>query len=223
MLALDTDWRRENRHARVRLLDHVRQIVMPLLQPDVTDASPMTDAPSLARVLLRAPNALRMRTMLLGHRELLTAELLTAVKALLPVQGSTPPGKALCLAMHLIPRMTGDYRETVTGLLMWGAFCRENRLIQQAERHFTRAAALAEQLDDSFLKRTVIGARAGLYRATNRYREASETLERGLSLAEQQNDAVVMASFSPSFPLADTRKWRNSGKNGEIRLENVVM
>ena len=27
----------------------------------------------------------------------------------------------------------------------------------------------------------------------------------------------------PSFPLADTRKWRNSGKNGVIRLVNVVM
>jgi hypothetical protein len=27
----------------------------------------------------------------------------------------------------------------------------------------------------------------------------------------------------PSFPLADTRKWRNSGKNEEIRLENVAM
>ena len=27
----------------------------------------------------------------------------------------------------------------------------------------------------------------------------------------------------PSFPLADTKKWRNSAKNGRIRLENVAM
>jgi len=27
----------------------------------------------------------------------------------------------------------------------------------------------------------------------------------------------------PSFPLADTRKWRNPGKKGEIRLENVTL
>jgi len=27
----------------------------------------------------------------------------------------------------------------------------------------------------------------------------------------------------PSFPLANTIKWRNSGKNAQIRLENVAM
>src|SRR4051794_39616516 len=38
-----------------------------------------------------------------------------------------------------------------------------------------------------------------------------------------QPPRIKRAGAKPSFPLADTRKWRNSGKNGEIRLENVVM
>lgn len=53
--------------------------------------------------------------------------------------------------------------------------------------------------------------------------DVAETMNAVVATTGNMNRSTVFSPFRPSFPLADTRKWRNSGKNGEIRLENVAM
>src|SRR3954468_17263101 len=60
-------------------------------------------------------------------------------------------------------------------------------------------------------------------RAAKQEEAKAELLEEFRSRAAAMGMSLESLFPNPSFPLADTRKWRNSGKNGEIRLENVAM
>ena len=193
---LATEWRREGRLAEAQLLDYVKTLIDPFLLGPAPEASSITGTQSLMAFLLRAPNALRMRTALVTHRGLVSRDLLDAARAELFAHGQSSPSKESCVAMYLIALAMDDRKEMVTGLLMWGAFCRQHQAIWQAERHFRQAAELAKNLNDPTTHLAIIGAQAGLYRATHRYQEACTTLEEGLKLAEGEDDAPLVASFA---------------------------
>jgi tetratricopeptide (TPR) repeat protein len=196
ILSLGMDWRSEGRRAEAQLLYYVKTLIDPFLPGPAPEASSITETQSLMAFLLRTPNALRMRTALVTHRELVNQDLLDTARAELIAHGQSSPSKELCLAMYLIARVMDDRKEMVTGLLMWGAFCRQSQAIWHADRHFRQAAELAKGLNDPTTHLTIIGAQAGLYRATHRCQEACATLEEGLMLAEGEDRAPAVASFA---------------------------
>jgi tetratricopeptide (TPR) repeat protein len=196
IVSLGTELRNDRRFAEAQLLDYVKTLIDPFLPTVALESSTITGAQSLIAFLSRAPNALRMRTALVAHRELVNRDLLDAARAELIVHGQSSPSKELCLAMYLIARAMDERKEMVNGLLLWGAFCRQHQAIRNAERHFRQAAELAKDLNDPMTHLTIIGAQVGLYRALHRYQEACATLEEGLKLAEGEDCAPVVASFA---------------------------
>jgi tetratricopeptide (TPR) repeat protein len=193
---LATEWRRGGRRAEAQLLDYVKRLIDPFLPGPPPEKSSITGTQSMMAFLLRAPNALRMRTALVAHRELVNRDLLDAAYAELKGHDQSPPSKELCLAMYLIARAMDDPKEMVTGLLMWGAFCRRHQAVWHAERHFRQAAKLAKDLNDPATELMIIGSQVGLYRAMHRYQEACTELEEGLKLAEHEDNAPVVVSFA---------------------------
>ncbi|NIE59625.1 MULTISPECIES: CHAT domain-containing protein [unclassified Burkholderia] len=197
MANLAAEWQREGYSAKVQLLDYVKTLIGSYLPGPVPEADSISGTSSLLEFLLNTQNALQMRTALAMHRKWVNGDLLNAARAAVVSAGPTSPSKEACLAMYLIARAIGDRNEIVTGLLMWGAFCRQNKAISHAERHFQHASALATDLDDPHIRLTVMGAQAGLYRAMNRYQDACVMLEEGLALAGATADgALIVASFA---------------------------
>jgi tetratricopeptide (TPR) repeat protein len=195
ILGLANDWRSGGRGAEAQLLDYVKTLITPSLPGRAPESSAITDTQSLLAFLLRAPNALRMRTALAAHHRLVNKDLLAAARAELDNARKSSPSKELCLAMYLIAWRIDDREGVIIGLLMWGSFCREHRALWQAERHFRRAAQLAKEFGDPKTRLMILGAQAGLYRATKQYRDACAALEEGLQLAAREDTALV-ASFA---------------------------
>lgn len=194
--SLATVWQADKRSADAQLLDYVASLIASSLPGPELELAAITEAQSLMAFLLHLPNALRIRTALSTHANLVNAVLLGAAREELARQTRQSPGKQLCLAMYLIARELGDRTEMATGLLMWGSFCREQQAISHAERHFRRASEMVKDIDDSSIRLMIKGAQAGLYRSMHRYRDACATLEEGLELAEAEDHAPAVASFA---------------------------
>jgi tetratricopeptide (TPR) repeat protein len=195
IVSLVAKWQSEGRGAEATLLEYVKTLIHPSSPGPASEAFSIAGTQSLMAFLLRMPNAFRMRTALIAHRELIDEDLLDAVQAELTVHG---PNKSLCLATYLIARIMDDPKEMVTGLLMWGSYCREHKAMSRADRHFRKAAELGKGLNDPTILLAIIGAQAGLYRSMHRYRETCATLEYGLKMAKD-DDYAVIASFADSL------------------------
>jgi tetratricopeptide (TPR) repeat protein len=183
----------QGRSATAELVDYVRVLVEPFLPKPEAATPSVKDGASLLAALLRESNPLRARTMLLRYREVVTWDLYHAVELKLGDPGRSEPPKELIVAIYLMGRMLGGARERAKGLLLWAAHCRTRRWLDQAERHLRRAAVFARDVDDSTMRLMILGAQAGLYRATHHYAEAATVLEESLQVAGERNENELIS------------------------------
>lgn len=187
---------KEGQSEEHELLTYVRELLNPYLaQTTVENSATIDNVQTLLKLALEQPSALRMRTLLVRNRSLLSEQVMTDLQ----LEASNPhqsPSvgeqwiKLFCAAALVI----NDEALRVRAYLFWATLLRRRGYIKKSERSLLRGMRLAERLGDAKLKTMVQGAQIGLYRAMRDLDKALIAMEQMLQAATESGDSVTATS-----------------------------
>lgn len=188
---------KEGQSEEYELLAYVRDLLNPYIgQAMAGTPANIDDSQTLLRAALQQPTALRIRTLLMRYRHLLSEQVMSELQfeASDPRQSRSSEEqrvKLFCAAALV----TGDEALRVRAYLFWAAHLRRQGRLKESERPLRRGVGLAERVDDPQLQNMALGAQIGLYRAMRDLDKALGAMEQMLQIATAGGDELTAVSI----------------------------
>lgn len=184
----------EGRADERELLELVCDALQDVLASDhIPDQSEVKTFEDLRRTAVEL-NVLRMRTLLKQHREMLTEENITELSL-----STTEPDLELAqryrrvILVYLASRLAGNSEQRAKACLLAGAFWRQQKQMERAQRLFDRSLRLTDD-DDRSSQMMILAAQAGLWRAKGDLDKAIQILRQCLDLGVAADNLAVIIS-----------------------------
>jgi hypothetical protein len=165
------------------LVEFVRSALQDVLVSDpVPDQSEVRTLEDLQRVAVGL-TALRIRTLLRQHREMLTEENATELSLSATEPDLAPEERyRRVILLYVAARVTGGSEQRVKACMIAGAFWRQQKHFERAQRLLDRSLRVVNQ-DDRSSRIMILAAQVGLCRAKGDLEQAIQILKQCLELA----------------------------------------
>jgi len=187
----------ERRGDEYDLLAYVCEALREYLEP-AAGASPsavIDSAEALVQAAFQQPKVLRMRALLMQHRDLLSEQVLATLQGEAADMRCSPLDQEHWMILACTAALVaGNPTWLVRAYLLWGAHVRRRGQLRKAERWLARAIRIAEELGEPSLQVMALGGQVGLYRAMRDLPKALEGLDKILQVATAKEDRLMVVS-----------------------------